>query len=65
MEGSFVDYYGTPITTARTCKEQYDIDVARAKRNYGFCGAAAVATAGATGGNRRINCCCGLYDYLS
>lgn len=41
MEGSFVDYYGTPITTARTCKEQYDIDVARAKRNYGFCGAAA------------------------
>lgn len=50
LEGSFVDYYGTPITTARTCREQYDIDVSRAKRNYGIYGAGAVATAGVTGG---------------
>ena len=49
MEVSFNDYY-RPITISRTCKEQYDIDVSRAKRNFAICGTGAVVAAGFTGG---------------
>lgn len=48
-EVSFNDFYN-PITLARTCKEQYDIDVNRAKKTYAGCGAVAVVTAGISGG---------------
>ena|SRR5690554_422191 len=49
LDISFNDYY-MPITIARTCKEQYDIDVSRAKKRFGACSGFAIAAAGLTGG---------------
>lgn len=48
IEVSFQDYYA-PISTARTCAEQYNIDVNRAKRDYGVCGGFALVAAATTG----------------
>ncbi|MDN3705622.1 hypothetical protein QW060_00550 [Myroides ceti] len=48
LEASFQDYY-TTIINSRTCAEQFNIDIRRAKRDYAVCGGFAIVAAATTG----------------